>query len=483
MNSKIAAELNDSDVLMVEGHGVVRWARRGWDWIGYLGGADDTRALVGASSDEQSIAEFFAFAKDLKGALGGKVVVKDSEAARGVLSAIQAKDPAVNVVWLQPGEPPFEAILDLDAKRLRATVSGGAAAQATDTSGRRTRVLIVDDSKTIREVLKKILGEDPQLEVVGAAELPSQVPEMIERLKPDVLTLDINMPEMDGATLLGKLLEKRFIPAVMISAISLEEGSLVMKALEVGAVDYIKKPSFSEIPVIAPIILEKVKIAAKVKAPRQASKAALAPVLTGRAREMNPNALIVIGASTGGTEAIREVLVSMPDKIPPVLIVQHIPPVFSDAFAQRLNHLCPFEVKEAKDGDLVQPNRVLIAPGGAHMVLNRAGTAVQIIDTPAVNRHKPSVDVLFDSVVPVVKKRNVVAAILTGMGADGAKGLVGLRKAGAKTIAQDEATCVVFGMPRAAIEMGGADEVLPLERVTEQIVKWTPVGKATLKAA
>jgi two-component system, chemotaxis family, protein-glutamate methylesterase/glutaminase len=335
----------------------------------------------------------------------------------------------------------------------------------------KTRVLIVDDSKTIRSLLTRILEEDPDFEVVGSVDLPSKVEEAIRVTKPHVITLDIHMPEMDGVTLLKTKLASFRIPVVMLSAISKEDGTYVLDALASGAVDYIQKPSMQELPILAPIIREKLKIARQVN--RQLVQATPTQVvrLSG---SMDPETLIVIGSSTGGTEALKEVLTRLPKNIPPILIVQHIPPVFSKAFAERMNQLCPFEVKEGEDGDVVQPNRVIIAPGGFQMGLKKVGPdyRIQIRDDAPVLRHKPSVDYLFHS-VSVCKPKKCVGVILTGMGADGASGLLKLRGLGYHTIAQNEATCVVYGMPREAIQRGAAVAILPLLEIAQGLVGTT----------
>jgi two-component system chemotaxis response regulator CheB len=343
---------------------------------------------------------------------------------------------------------------------------------AAPTAESRTRVLIVDDSKTIRSLLEKILASDPTIEVVGSAEKPSDAEKLIHNLKPDVITLDIHMPEMDGITFLKSYLPRYPIPTVMISSISLEEGPLVLSALEAGAVDYVQKPSFEELKIAGPIILEKIRHArhAKIQAVRSWVPAGTkvtkkSPVNLGT--DLGGSPIVAIGSSTGGTEALRQVFARFPAEIPPTLVVQHIPPVFSKAFAMRMNELFPFEVKEAVDGDVVAPNRILIAPGGTQMSLLRKGSGFVVkVDAAAgaVNRHKPSVDVLFDSVAELLGPR-AFGVILTGMGSDGAKGLLRMKNAGATTFGQDEASSVVYGMPRAAHDLGAVDHQLPLDQI------------------
>ncbi|MGZ3785628.1 MAG: chemotaxis-specific protein-glutamate methyltransferase CheB [Bdellovibrio sp.] len=329
------------------------------------------------------------------------------------------------------------------------------------------KTLIVDDSLTIRQVMQTLLSKDPDFEIVGLAEKPSEVEPLIKKFNPDLITLDIHMPEMDGLTLLKKIHPVYKIPTVMISSISASEGPIVLQSLESGAVDYIEKPSMKDLGSQADMIRDRLKVAARANIKRihkQGSKVHSSSALNFK------SSLIVIGASTGGTEALRVVLESMPNQIPPILIVQHIPAHFSKTFADRLNQLLPFEVREAKDNDEVKENQVLIAPGSTQMkFVNDGGVwKVRVTDDVPVNRHKPSVDYLFNS-VSQANIKNVVAVILTGMGADGAVGMKTLKNQGARTIAQDKDSCVVFGMPREAIEKGGVEKVLPLEKVAEGI--------------
>lgn len=335
------------------------------------------------------------------------------------------------------------------------------------------KVMIVDDSKTIRNILSKVFASDPQFEVVALAELPSQVEALILEHKPDVITLDIHMPEMDGVTLLKTLIAPKYnIPAVMISSISLSEGPMVLDALENGAVDYIQKPEMSELQGVTPLILEKVKTAALANMKK--SKEKKTKVLTKASGTCNGEALIVLGASTGGTEAIREILTMLPNEIPPMLIVQHIPAVFSFAFAKRMNELCPFDVKEASHGDIVKKNQVLIAPGGKQMkMIHKHGqTFVEINDDEPVNRFKPSVDYLFHSVAESLYT-HTVGVLLTGMGKDGARGMLALKNKGVQTIAQNEETSIVFGMPKEAIAIGGASYVEALNDIAAKIIELT----------
>ncbi len=337
---------------------------------------------------------------------------------------------------------------------------------------KKTKVLVVDDSETVCRLLTRIINNDPEMECIAAVKSPKLVVEAIKKHKPDVITLDIHMPEIDGVTLLKQILLQFSIPTVMISALCKEDGTYVLDALEAGAVDYIQKPSLSEVKTLEPIICEKIKNArlARVKKPTmEIMSESSFPRLSTRGIDFSY--LIAIGSSTGGTEALKTILIHLPEQIPPIIIVQHIPPVFSKAFADRMNQLCSFEVKEAEDGDLVEPNRVLIAPGGKQMSVQQIGEKLKIIinDAPPVNRHKPSVDFLFDSIAALKRKR-VTAAILTGMGADGARGLVKLRKNGASTFAQDEATSIIFGMPKEALRLGGAEKAVPLDQIATHLL-------------
>jgi len=339
----------------------------------------------------------------------------------------------------------------------------------TRVSKEKTRVLIADDSSTIRRLLERLLASDPDIEVVASAALPSQVEDLIIKHRPHVITLDLHMPEMNGVTLLKKILPKYLIPTVIISSISMEEGPMVLEALENGAVDYIQKPSVDQLDQLGPMILEKIKAAALVKVKSRG----LTTATQGRTGNFtNHSGLIAIGSSTGGTEALKEILTRLPAHIPAIVITQHIPPGFSRAFAERMNQLCPFEVKEAEDGDEICPDRVLIGAGGTQFTITRKKGKLfaQVTDEPPVNRHKPSVDVLFKS-VSVLSANNAICVILTGMGADGAKGLLECRNAGARTIAQDEESCVVFGMPREAIRLGGAEKVCTLLDIPEELRK------------
>ncbi len=396
--------------------------------------------------------------------IGAETILKSVEANLNVKGARIEKVVAK--------ESSFTAIFHLKQGRLRVERESAPVAVAVAEPKQivgKIKVLVIDDSSTIQKLLKTILEADPGCEVVGTVSLPSQAEDAIKKLKPDVITMDVHMPEMTGVELLKILHPKYGIPTVMITSVSREEGDVVLDALSSGAVDYIQKPSFSEIDLIAPMIVEKVKVAARAKAKAPASHAPRRKLVGG---SMDLRKFIAIGSSTGGTEALREVFERLPAEIPPIVVVQHIPAVFSEALARRLNDLCPFEVKEAADGDDLRAGRVLIAPGGKQMKVVSGGSEgfrVRVFDGEPVNRHKPSVDVLFDSVAAEIGSK-AVGVILTGMGADGARGLVKMRERGSHTIAQDEASCVVFGMPREAIRMGGAEEVAALDTIADRLV-------------
>ncbi len=344
-------------------------------------------------------------------------------------------------------------------------------------SNQKIRVLIVDDSAAIRQLLSHILSSDPSIEVVGVAADPFFARDKIISLKPDVLTLDVEMPRMDGLTFLEKLMRGHPMPVVMVSSLTQRGTDITFRALELGAVDFFPKPTIDTLNGVengAREIIEKVKAAAGARVTRPATRSESSPSVVKRSLDTASyrltHQLIAIGASTGGTEAIREVLTALPADSPGIVIVQHMPPGFTASFADRLDGLCAIRVKEACDGDRVLPGHALIAPGSYHTSVERSGAEyrVRVRMGEPVNHHRPSVDVLFDSCAEQVS-RNTVAAILTGMGDDGARGLQRLRGVGARTVAQDEQTCVVFGMPKEAIARGGAEYVLPLPKIARKL--------------
>ena len=335
------------------------------------------------------------------------------------------------------------------------------------------KVLIIDDSPLIRRLLTEILQQAEDITVVGSAEDPFEAREMIKRLNPNVLTLDVEMPKMDGISFLKNLMRLRPMPVVMISTLTQKGSPITLEALELGAIDFIAKPTtnikekFSQ---YAYLVQQKVRVAANARV-RSFKKAAVVKEPLLPSLQFLLNKVIAIGASTGGTEAIKEVLVTMPENCPPIVITQHIPPVFSTSFAERMNRICTINVKEAEHGDKLRAGWAYIAPGGLHLSIKKQGISLycQLDDGELVNRHKPAVDVLFNSLIETGAK-NVIAAILTGMGSDGAKGLLALKQNGAYTIAQDEFSSVVWGMPKAAIELNAANEVVSLEKVTQRLL-------------
>jgi len=340
------------------------------------------------------------------------------------------------------------------------------------------RVLTVDDSALMRQVLAQLLSKDGGIEVVGSAPDPFIAREKIKALNPDVITLDVEMPKMDGLTFLEKLMAGHPMPVVMVSSLTEAGCQTTLRALELGAVDFITKPKIDlreGMEEVAQDLIAKIKAAAmaKVGVRRAGSHGSGASTLASRLLPLASSAMIkttdtiiAIGASTGGTEALRAVLEVLPPNTPPIIVTQHMPERFTKTFADRLNQLCRISVKEAEDGDSVLPGHALIAPGNYHMTLVRSGArySVRLNQDPPVNRHRPSVDVMFDSVARYAGA-NTIGVILTGMGGDGAKGMLAMKQSGAYTIAQDEASCVVFGMPKEAIKMGGVDKILPLDDI------------------
>ncbi|RXH56282.1 protein-glutamate methylesterase/protein-glutamine glutaminase [Granulicella sibirica] len=341
---------------------------------------------------------------------------------------------------------------------------------------RKIKVLIVDDSAIVRKILSETINAEKDMEVIATAPDPFVARDKILALKPDVLTLDIEMPRMDGLTFLKKLMHFHPLPVIVISSLAQSSCDVSLEALRIGAVDVLAKPggpySIGELRDALPTKLRAAAQSRVRKATAQApAQRPAAPPAPAMHAGMDSKMIIAIGASTGGTEAIHDVLSQMPANSPGMVITQHIPKLFSAAFAQRLNRVCAMEVKEAADGDDVGPGRALIAPGDFHMVLRRVGSGyrVQLQDGPKVCYQRPAVDVMFASVAAAAKD-NAIGVLLTGMGSDGAQGMVAMRKAGASTIAQDEASCVVYGMPREAVKLGGAERVLPLSSISGAIM-------------
>jgi len=341
---------------------------------------------------------------------------------------------------------------------------------------RKIRVLIIDDSALIRSILKEVINSYPDLDAVGAAANPLQAREMIKTLNPDVLTLDVEMPEMDGLTFLEKLMRLRPMPVLMISSLTERGSDAALRALELGAVDFLPKPKMGIVEGIqgyADEIAEKIRVAYKTKLrPRsqEAQKAIEALPALGN-RISTTEKVIVVGSSTGGTEAIKEFLVRMPADAPGILIAQHMPEAFTKSFASRLDGLCKISVKEAENNERVLPGHAYIAPGHSHLLLKRSGAnyMTELSQAAPVNHHRPSVEVLFRSAAQHAGK-NAIGVMLTGMGKDGAIGMLEMRQAGAYNLAQDEATCVVYGMPREAVAVGAVDEVVPIQEMTQRVL-------------
>ena len=367
--------------------------------------------------------------------------------------------------------------------------------------GRKVRVMIVDDSAVMRELLRRVLTRDPDVEVVGTASDPIIAEQRIPIDKPDVLTLDVEMPRMDGITFLERLMKTHPLPVVMLSSLTQKGAEISLRALELGAVDVLAKPKVDVeqgLRAISTEIVDRVKAAATAR-PRwkpaasagaksgepattppsgtfavSAKLRTLAPTRPAAGAGMaNANVFIAIGASTGGTEAIYEVLKGFPEDAPGTVMVQHMPPGFTKAFAQRLDRTCNVRVKEAEDGDAIQTGHVLLAPGDRHMSVERSGGhwVVRLSDGPPVGYHKPAVDVLFESCARGMGA-SAVAVLLTGMGMDGAGGMLAMRRAGSHTVAQDEATSVVYGMPREAAARGAAESVEPLSQISGTVLRW-----------
>jgi two-component system, chemotaxis family, protein-glutamate methylesterase/glutaminase len=338
--------------------------------------------------------------------------------------------------------------------------------------GARVRVLFVDDSAVVRQIFCHELARDPGIEVVGAAPDPFVARDMIVELSPDVVVLDVEMPRMDGITFLRKLMHYRPVPVVIVSSLSEAGGTIALQALEAGAVEVMCKPGASyTVGTMAQDLIERVKAAACVDVRARAlDKGGEVTRLTSSLARTT-HQVVAIGASTGGTVALEKILQALPANAPGIVITQHMPALFTKSFAARLDGLCAVEVREGVTGDSVVSGVALIAPGDKHMLLRRSGARyyVEVKDGPFVNRHRPSVDVMFRSVAQTAGK-NALGAILTGMGADGARGLLIMKQAGAATLAQDEATSVVYGMPKVAVELGGVDEVLPIERIAERLL-------------
>ncbi|NNG44766.1 chemotaxis response regulator protein-glutamate methylesterase [Pseudoalteromonas sp. NEC-BIFX-2020_002] len=335
-------------------------------------------------------------------------------------------------------------------------------------------VLVIDDSPLIRQILTQVLNQADDIKVVGCAEDPYQARDMIKQLNPDVLTLDIEMPRMDGISFLKNLMRLRPMPVVMISTLTQKGSPITLEALELGAVDFVAKPKINvseQFAQYAQLVQQKVRTAASARI-RSFKLPANVAIDTSAKQHFINTKVLAIGASTGGTEAIKEVLINMPVNCPPLMITQHIPPVFSKSFALRMDKTCAINVKEACHGDKLAPGWAYIAPGDQHLSikLQNGSLYCQLDASDPINRHRPSVDVLFNSMAKVCPT-HTVAALLTGMGSDGAKGLLSLRELGAYTMAQDELSSVVWGMPKAAIELNAAIDVVSLDKIASNLLR------------
>ena len=344
----------------------------------------------------------------------------------------------------------------------------------TSTLNTCVRVLVVDDSAIVRKILTQELGRHSGIEIVGTAPDPYIARDKIVALNPDVLTLDVEMPRMDGITFLRKLMKHHPMPVIVLSSLTPEGGKTAMEALDAGAVEVMCKPGGSySVGDVCTVLVEKIKAASRARINRSPEMPVRGAVPQRLSMAETTNKIFAIGASTGGVQALTCVLSALPANAPGTVVVQHMPAHFTTSFAQRLNSECAVSVKEAEEGDHVIPGHVLIAPGGLHMLLQRSGANyfVTLRDGPPVCRQKPSVEVLFNSVEKYAGP-NAVGAILTGMGDDGATGLLTMRQAGAHTIAQDEQSCVVFGMPKEAIARTAAEKIAPLSRVAETLINF-----------
>ena len=350
--------------------------------------------------------------------------------------------------------------------------------------GKKIKVLVVDDSALVRKAMSQVLSSDPEIEIMAMASDPFIAAAKMREGTPDVITLDIEMPRMDGITFLKKIMTQHPIPVIICSTLAGEGSQTAMKAMEYGAVDIIEKPNLgtkqfieeSKIRICdsvkAAAMIKTKKISTPIKVPPKLTADAILPEPPSRAMVETTEKVIAVGASTGGTEALKTLLEALPHDAPGMVIVQHMPANFTKAFAKRLDGLCRVSIKEAQNNDTVLRGRVLIAPGNDHMLLKRSGARyyVEVRQGPLVSRHRPSVDVLFRSTARYAGK-NALGVLMTGMGDDGARGMLEMKKAGAFTIAQDEASCVVFGMPKEAIKRNAVDRIIPLEKIAENILK------------
>ncbi|OPY82529.1 MAG: Chemotaxis response regulator protein-glutamate methylesterase [Syntrophus sp. PtaU1.Bin005] len=337
------------------------------------------------------------------------------------------------------------------------------------------KVMIVDDSAIVRKIFSEELSKYPDIEIVGTAPDPFVARDKIVSLKPDVITLDIEMPRMDGLTFLKKLMKHFPIPTIIVSSLTPKGGKLTLEAMEIGAVDAIAKPGSSyTVGDMSGQLVEKIRAASKIRVEKRETREKYRPGSKESIKALaeTSNKVIAIGASTGGTEALKSVLSKMPPNSPGILVVQHMPANFTSAFAERLNGLCHVTVKEARNNDSVTPGTALIAPGNYHMILRRSGARyyVEVKTGPMVHHQRPAVDILFKSTAKYAGA-NAIGVILTGMGADGAEGLLEMKQMGASTIAQNEKSCVVYGMPKEAVKLGAVDKIVHLDQIADEIVR------------
>lgn len=342
-------------------------------------------------------------------------------------------------------------------------------------SAKKINVLIIDDSALIRALLTEIINSFPDLYAVGAASNPLQAREMIRTLNPDVLTLDVEMPQMDGLTFLDKLMRLHPMPVLMISSLTERGSEAALRALELGAVDFLPKPKLGIVDGLreySEIIAEKIRTAFLAKGKFRPTSLPRESLPAIGARISTTEKIIAVGASTGGTEAIKEFLIRLPADAPGIVIAQHMPEAFTKSFAARLDSLCKINVKEAEGNERILPGHAYIAPGHSHLLVKRSGAnyMTELSQSPPVNHHRPSVEVLFRSVAQNAGK-NVIGVMLTGMGKDGAIGMLEMRQAGAYNFAQDEATCVVYGMPREAVAVGAVDEIVPIQEMAQRVLQ------------
>lgn len=434
----------------------------------FVGGVDGKYCATAISRATTIASDALNFIRTARNQLGEQAPIKIIGFEEELISVTTGlKDAGIEANSIVPRHTPFEVIYEVASGRLRVSTND------------KIKVLIVDDSATMRKILRQIIGSDTAFDIIGEAALPSEVEGLIKRDKPDVMTLDIEMPEMNGVELIKKILPKYKVPTVLISAISRHESNIVLEGLEAGAVDYIQKPKGNDLDKMRVKLTKRLRAAANAKVvvpePILASMKSTSVIKFTKEISTLQSSLIVIGSSTGGTEALKRILTKLPKDIPPILIAQHIPGAFSGPFAQRLSTLCNFPVAEGQDGEEIVAGRVYLAPGGRQMRVipsgDKSGLKIVINDDAAGSLHKPSVDNLFDSVAKYASKRRIISIILTGMGSDGSNGMVSLKKIGSSTIAQDENTSVIFGMPAEAIKAGCVDHITPLDEIASKLMQ------------